>query len=49
MSTTENPLGGLPADEVNELDDQHLPAQPFMVDEGKSDVRWATSSCRSAT
>ena len=35
---TENPLGGLPADEVNDLDDHGLPAQPFMVDEGKADV-----------
>ena len=35
---SENPLGGLPADEVNELDDRNLPAQPFTVDEGKADV-----------
>jgi peptide/nickel transport system ATP-binding protein len=35
---TEHPLGGLPADEVNELDDRSLPAQPFTVDEGKPDI-----------
>ena len=35
---SENPLGGLPADEVNELDDRSLPAQPFTVDEGRADV-----------
>jgi oligopeptide/dipeptide ABC transporter ATP-binding protein len=35
---TNTPLGGLPADEVNELDDQGLPAAPFPVDEGKRDL-----------
>jgi oligopeptide/dipeptide ABC transporter ATP-binding protein len=35
---TNTPLGGLPADEVNELDEEDLPAAPFTVDEGKAAV-----------
>src|SRR5262249_15720049 len=35
---TDSPLGGLPADEVNTLDEQSLPAEPFTVDEGRVEL-----------
>jgi oligopeptide/dipeptide ABC transporter ATP-binding protein len=35
---TDTPLGGLPADEVNTLDDRSLPAEPFTVDEGRVEL-----------
>jgi oligopeptide/dipeptide ABC transporter ATP-binding protein len=36
--TAGTPIGGLPADEVNTLDELGLPAAPFAVNEGKADV-----------
>src|SRR5262245_10757623 len=35
---SDSPLGGLPADEVNTLDDRSLPAEPFTVDEGRVEL-----------
>jgi oligopeptide/dipeptide ABC transporter ATP-binding protein len=35
---TDLPIGGLPPEEVSELDDRGLPAAPFAVDEGKPEL-----------
>jgi oligopeptide/dipeptide ABC transporter ATP-binding protein len=36
--TTGTPIGGLPADQVSELDGSGLPAAPFAVNEGKAEI-----------